>query len=420
MTPLHPDILHHPTSGRECHLNDNYQDTQFRDRMDSISACLDDFLRDIKGRSASQRASSIPSSITLPMSVLPSTQSVWRSARKGKPADALDFDENAPVSSNLADGEILVKVDAAALNPATHKFMGLPGFLYPGRGHVAESDLAGTVVLSKSTKHPVGERVFGCALITEQTDGNTREGALAQYTKIPEQWVATVPEGIKMTAIAGLATTGLTAYQCLVQHAKIESGQTIFINGGSSSVGLNCIQIAKLLGCTVWTSTSSANTDLVKKYGADMVLDYKKQSLHEQLLANPPSTKFHAFIDTVGSMDLTLYVHSTSYLQPNGIFVTVMGGPSAKTLPGIFVEVLSFLWARRPVLLGGVNRRWVQQMVETRESELAQLSQWVAEGKLQLVVDSVFEYKNVLQAYDRIMTGRARGKIVVRVNPDAE
>ncbi|KAH7093916.1 hypothetical protein BKA62DRAFT_775765 [Auriculariales sp. MPI-PUGE-AT-0066] len=353
------------------------------------------------------------------MSTLPTTQYVWRSVRKGQPIEALEVDENAPISSSLADGEILIKVDAAALNPATYKFMGLlPNFIYKGRPHVAECDLAGTVVLSKSAKHPVGERVFGFVPLTEQIAGKTSEGALAEYTKVPGEWVALVPEGTTMTAIAGLAVTGETAYQCLLQHAQVKSGQTIFVNGGSSSVGIYAIQIAKLLGCTVWTSASAGNEKLVRQYGADFVLDYKKQPLHEQLKNNPPPTKFHAIIDAVGSMDLTLYTHSAAYLQPGGTYVSVMGGPSAKTLAGIAKELVGFMWARRPTLLGGINREWASQMLEVREVELVQLSQWVAEGKLQLVVDSVFDYKDVLLAYDRIMTGRARGKVVVRMNPN--
>ncbi|KAH7108478.1 zinc-binding dehydrogenase-domain-containing protein [Auriculariales sp. MPI-PUGE-AT-0066] len=129
--------------------------------------------------------------------------------------------------------------------------------------------------------------------------------------------------------------------------------------------------------------------------------------------------KFHAIIDAVGLMNQTTYIHSADYLQPNGVFVTTFGGPKGSGFAAVR-EVLDFVWAMRPVFLGGVNRKWKAMLTKHKEQELLQLAQWMEEGKLKPVVDSVFEFDDVLNAYEKLMGGHAKGKVVVRVNPQAK
>jgi len=119
-------------------------------------------------------------------------------------------------------------------------------------------------------------------------------------------------------------------------------------------------------------------------------------------------------------MEPSLYWYSEDYLAPNGIFVSTMGGPTAPGILGKTIEVLSFLWAHRPALLGGVRRQWMSMLTEHREEELQQISQWMEEGKVKPVVDSTFEFEDALAAYKRLMSGRASGKVIVRVNPNAK
>ena len=202
---------------------------------------------------------------------LPRTQRVWRAVRKGTPQDGLQFDSAARISAELQPGEILVKVAAAALNPVGYKLLAfLPNWI-AGRPHIAESDLAGTVVRSACPSHPVGQRVFGYIPVSLHIGRKTKEGALAEYTRIPGDHVAKIPDDFPTVDAAGITMAAETALQCLTTYAGIEAGQTIFINGGSSSVGIFAIQIAKILGCTVWAAASARNKDFVMSYGADVV-----------------------------------------------------------------------------------------------------------------------------------------------------
>jgi len=216
---------------------------------------------------------SIMSSIDTPSTsfVIPSTQTVWCAVRKGTPETGLERDTNAPVATQLQPGDVLVKVDAAALNPVGYKLLGLAPNWFANRPYVNENDLAGTVVQSESPSHHVGERVFGYIPVPLQIGKKTKEGALAQYTRLPGDHVARVPDRISTVDAAGLALAGETALQCLVNFAGVEAGQTVLINGGSSGVGVLAVQMAKALGCTVWSSASGKNEEFVKSYGADVV-----------------------------------------------------------------------------------------------------------------------------------------------------
>jgi NADPH:quinone reductase-like Zn-dependent oxidoreductase len=98
----------------------------------------------------------------------------------------------------------------------------------------------------------------------------TSQGALAQYTRLSADQLTHKPTNVDFTQAAGISLAGMTAFQSL-KFAQLEAGQTIFINGGSSSVGSSAIQIAKAKGCKVVTSCSTANVELVKGLGADEV-----------------------------------------------------------------------------------------------------------------------------------------------------
>ncbi|KAK0494655.1 hypothetical protein EDD18DRAFT_1310370 [Armillaria luteobubalina] len=322
------------------------------------------------------------------MSQEPSTQTqqAWIIDRKGEPKDALSFRIDWPVPSKLAKGEVLVKVQAAALNPVGYKLMrALPNFI-ARRPIPAEYDLAGIIEDPNDSQFTKGDNVFG--VIHTSTSIKMREGALQQYARVPANYLTRRPENITSVEVAGVTLAAATAWQALFRCAKFEAGQTVFINGGSSSVGAFAIQIAKAKGAArVVASASSQNEEFVKSLGADEFIDYTKQPLHEYLAQNPPSPKFHIILDAVALKDPSLFTHSPAYLAPGGTFCfnrlnlfcrTVMLAHDASALEGI------------------------RQLLE--------------DGKIKPLVDSVYEFKDVLSAYERIMTSRATGKVVVRVD----
>ncbi|KAI0669841.1 NAD-P-binding protein [Trametes maxima] len=344
---------------------------------------------------------------------LPSTQKAWKIARKGKPEDALSFTDT-PVPAKLKKGEVLVKVQAAALNPVGYKVMGLlPSFVLK-RVNAAEYDFAGVIVDGNGSELKEADEVFGWIPVDQTL--KTGQGALAQYTRVPAENLVVRPKNITPTQAAGLTLAGQTAYQALIGLAGLEEGQSVFINGGSTAVGSFAIQIAKAKGARVAASASGKNEQYVRDLGADEFFDYTKAPLHEQLIAAGPSPKYHVFYETVGILDPTLFVKSAAYLAPNGVFLSV--GPQGSGIG----NYLSFTWnvLLKPSFLGGVKRKWKLVSVKPIAKDLKDFAKLVEEGKVRPLVDSVFSFEDTLKAYERLQTKRATGKVVVKVDPAAE
>lgn len=134
---------------------------------------------------------------------------------------------------------------------------------------VAEGDLAGEVVNPNGSRFEIGDQVFG--FIDVDHSFRSRQGSLASYAFVPAANVVHRPSNISPLEAAGITLAGLTAYQALFEVAKLEPGQTIFINGGSTSVGAYAIQLAKARGSTVVASASGKNEQFVRDLGADEV-----------------------------------------------------------------------------------------------------------------------------------------------------
>ncbi|KAJ7627536.1 hypothetical protein DFH06DRAFT_1442816 [Mycena polygramma] len=338
-----------------------------------------------------------------------STYSAWLVTQRGHPRDALQLKTGLPIPTQVPEGHVLLKVQAVALNPAGYKLMAaVPNFL-AGRPHVAEIDVTGIVVDPNGASGlSAGDRAFGTA--------TPKSGVLAEYVVLPAARLVPVPPSVSAVEAAGLGGVVATAYQGLTEHLHIEPGQTVLVNGGSSAVGLAAIQIAKSMGCKVVATASGKNRDLLLSLGADEFIDYTESPLAARLLANPPSPKFHAIFDAVGLTDPTLYLHCAAYLAPGGVYLTA--GTLPKTAPewvGMLRQLVEgFL---RPVWLGGVPRKYAGFIVHLEKNDLETVRDLVASGTVKPLVDSVhsFDRDGVLRAYDRIMSQRAVGKVVVKV-----
>ena len=100
---------------------------------------------------------------------------------------------------------------------------------------------------------------------------SSKQGALSEYTRVPAQLIRAKPAYLKITEAAGLGLAGSTAYHALFVNFKLEPGQHLFINGGSTAVGIYAIQLAKALGCTVTVSGSSKKEEFLRSLGVDNV-----------------------------------------------------------------------------------------------------------------------------------------------------
>ncbi|KAG6874090.1 hypothetical protein C0995_006947 [Termitomyces sp. Mi166 len=351
------------------------------------------------------------------MTDLPKTQRAWIVERTGSPAKALSLRSDWPVPSQLKPGEVLVKVQAAALNPVGYKLMKfLPTFAHSGRPLPAEHDLAGEIVDGNGTQFSAGDQVFG--FIPAELSQVIRQGALTHYVRMPADNLVIRPAHISPVQAAGVTLVAETAYEGLIDIAKLEAGQNVLINGGSSSVGAYAIQIAKAKGARVVATASGKNEAFVRELGADEFIDYTKAPLHKYLTANPPTPKFHIILDAVGLADISLYAHSPAYLAPSGIFLST--GPMPKNFsPTELWKIATTVFSAylRPAWLGGVKRRYKMYLLVHKKERLDAIRQMLADGLITPPVDSVYDFDDALKAYDKLMSLRATGKIVIKVDP---
>jgi alkaline phosphatase D len=302
------------------------------------------------------------------------------------------------------DNEILVQVHAISVNPVDYKVTESPAPLrLLGSKFTPGADFCGRVaeVGTKVSDFKVGEMVFGSKM------GELTKGTLAQYVAVNREMAMRLPDGVSVEDAATVGIVGLTETQSI--RPNVKSGDKVFINGGSGGTGVYGIQIAKALGCHVTTTCSTPNVAFCKSLGADEVIDYKTTDVVEALSAHGPT--FNVVVDNVGT-PANLYKASPAFVAPHGKFVQIGMSPS---LSG-FTQVASNML--RPGFLGGGKAKYQMLMGQAAKSDLQLLAEWMGDGKVKGVKDSVFEWADAPKAYEKLKTGRARGKIVVRVPQD--
>ena len=176
------------------------------------------------------------------------------------------------------ENDVLVQIHAAGVNVVDSKIRNgeFKSFLRYRLPLILGHDVAGVVVRvgSRVRRFKPGDEVYAA-------DG--RAGAFAEFIAIEENDVAIKPKDLTMEEAASIPLVGLTAWQVLVERANLRRGQKVLIHAGSGGVGTFAIQLAKHIGATVATTTSTANVDLVRSLGADVVIDYKKEDFADVL-----------------------------------------------------------------------------------------------------------------------------------------
>jgi len=201
----------------------------------------------------------------------------------------------------------------------------------------------------------------------------TNQGSLAQYVQVSADWIVHRPQNVTPVEASGITLVGYTAYHMIVTDGKVQPGQRVFVNGGSTSVGAFAIQIAKHIGAHVTASCSSKGEELVRRMGADevntssiqsppshawQILDYTKGDLVQLVKEKTSSAgaKFDIIVEAVGLIDPSLYANSEDYLNPNGTFFTV--GPQLHGVGDVPNALRTAFSVLRPGFLGGVKRRF--------------------------------------------------------------
>lgn len=204
-----------------------------------------------------------------------------------------------------------------------------------------------------------------------------------------------------------MPTAGITAYQSIKPYIK--AWDRIFINGGSGGTGTFGIQIGKALGCHVTTSCSSTKVDLVRKLGADAVIDYRIDDIVTRLKSEGQA--YDLVVDNVENCPKEFFSTTPDFLKPGGHYVAVGGSVSLQTVTKISKDLLI------PTLLGGTPRKFVPYFTRNVHEDYKQLVKWLADGTIITIIESTFDFEEATEALKYLKKGSCAGKVIVHVSP---
>lgn len=308
----------------------------------------------------------------------------------------------------LRDDEVLVQVHAAGVNQLDSKIRdGQFKLILPYRlplilGH----DVAGVVVKAgpRVRQFKPGDEVYA------RTD-DFRIGTFAEFVPVKESSLAPKPKGLTMEEAASIPLVGLTAWQALVETAKLTKGQRVFIQAGSGGVGTFAIQLARHLGATVATTTSAANFELVKSLGADVAIDYRTQDFEDVL---------HDYDVVLNSQDGKTLGKSLRVLKGGAKLVSISGPPDPAF--GRAIAAPAFVRLVMRLLSSGIRRRARSRGIDysfvfmkADGGQLREITRLIEAGAIRPVVDKVFAFESTNEALAYAEAGHAKGKVVIKI-----
>ncbi|XP_073526261.1 uncharacterized protein [Phyllobates terribilis] len=294
-------------------------------------------------------------------------------------------------------GELLVKLEATSLNPVDWKIQKgmLRPFLPRKFPTIPGTDVAGEVVQvgSEVSKFKAGDKVV--SILSHLTGGG-----LAEYAVAKESLTVTRPTEVSAAEAASLPVAAMTAHQALTQVCSLKLNGTdttknILITAGSGGVGHYAVQLAKLGNAHVTATCGARNMDFVKSLGADEVIDYRTP---EGAALKSPSGKKYDYV-----IHGTLGVPWSTFepeLSVNGKVIDLTPGPSA-------------MWTFAVKKITFSKKQLVPLLLIPKAENLEYLVNLVKEKKLKTVVDSRFPLSKGEDAWEKIMSGHATGKIIV-------
>lgn len=307
-----------------------------------------------------------------------------------------------------APNDVVVAIAATSVNPIDLKLRdgAFKAILPKKMPLILGGDLAGVVLAvgANVRRFKVGDEVYA-------HPDNDRIGTFAERIAIGEADLALKPVSLDMAHAASLPLVALTAWQVLVERAQVKPGHKVLIHAGSGGVGTIAIQLAKHLGASVATTTSTGNVDLVRNLGADVIVDYRKDDF----------TKVLSGYDVVlNSLGPDVLEKSLSVLKPGGKLISISGPPDPAFGRQIganwFVRQLLGLLSskiRTKAKRQGVDYSFL--FMRADGAQLAEIAKLVDAGTIRPVIDSVFGFAETPAAMARVASGRARGKVVIQV-----
>lgn len=286
----------------------------------------------------------------------------------------------------INDGQVLVEVHAASLNPfdtsvrAGYLQQSIPLQLPVTLG----GDIAGKIVEigADVTGFAIGDSVYGQASVV---GGNS--GSFAEFAATKASQIAKMPSGIDYVGAASLTLVGVSAQQVLTQHIDLRAGQKIFITGGAGGIGQIAIQIAKHLGAYVATTVSTNDVEAIKVLGADEAIDYKSQDFTELL------RDYDAVFDTVGGEG---FAATLNVLKRGGVAVSMVAQVDEEKVQELGLTV-------------------IRQSTKVTTEALGQLRELIESGVVKPNVGKVFSLQEIQEAFIARESGSVSGKIVLAI-----
>src|SRR6266702_1991652 len=297
-------------------------------------------------------------------------------------AEVLKY-EDVPQPEPKQD-QLRIRVIAAGVNPVD--WMIRSGMLdKEGRRTfpiILGGDISGVVekVGSEITRFKPGDPVFAYVSLDNS-------GGYAQYALVTEREAAPKPRSLIYVEAAAVPIVALTAWQALIDTAKLKAGQTVLVHGGSGGVGSFAIQIAKAHGAKVIATASTANQDLLKQLGADVAIDYRTTKFEDV------AKDVDVVLDSVGKDTLAC---SYGVVKKGGFIASLVAQPDQAELEkqGIRGAPIS---------------------VKPNSDELMEITKLIEEKKIKPVVSQVLPLTEAVKAQEQAATHHTRGKIVLKI-----
>jgi len=289
--------------------------------------------------------------------------------------------EDAPMPVINPD-DVLVKVIATSINPIDWKVRkGQHGNdrTFP---IILGWDVSGVIekVGDEVKNYKVGDEVYA-------RPDPSRNGTYAEYVAVRAKEIYFKPKSIDHIKSAAVPLAGLTAWQGIFEHGKLEAGQKILIHGASGGVGTFAIQFAKWMGAYIIGTASEKNSAFLKELGADEVIDYQKEHFEEKL------KDIDVVFDTIGG---ETQIKSLAVLKPGGILVSTVGIKDQEALKA-------------------KNIQDVQYMAQSIPADLKQIAVLIDAGKIKPIISDIMPLTDIIKAHQLSEAGHTRGKIVITV-----
>ncbi len=324
----------------------------------------------------------------------------------GKIKDCLQFQEtNKPI---IGDNDVLIEVKSAGVNPIDYKIIN--GLLKQINKLTFTApigfDVSGVIVEKGEgvTNFEIGDEIYSRV----PTD---KPGTFAEYIAIDSNVVVKKPGNISFEEASSIPLVGLTTIQGF-ELANIKKGERVLIHAGSGGIGTFAIQYAKSKGAFIYTTTSTNNVTWVKELGADIVIDYKKESYLDIV------KDLDIVLDTLGS---NFTKDAFSVIKKGGKVITLIGDLDNETAKELglnsfirFLLSLKRMKIDRQIKKKSAFYRFV--IIQPNAVQLEEITSLIEKEVIKPVIDKVFPFEDAIDALQYLKQGRAKGKIVIKMN----